>query len=99
MSIWSRGCCSLFVPTKIFYIFLIRSRRNVDGKTSKIPGAICGRAKDTSPIQSVQTFSGIHPGVGIGFTPGTNRPGHEPYHSVLSRTDVMNEWSYTSTRT
>jgi hypothetical protein len=34
-----------------------------------------------------------------GCTLGTKRPGHEPDHSTLSRTEVMNEWNYTSTRT
>ena len=51
----------------IFYIFLIRSRRNVDGSTSKNRGAICGTTKDISPIQSFHTVSGIRSGVGNGW--------------------------------
>lgn len=74
-----------------FYIFLIRSRLNVDGNTSKNRDEICGRAKTFLLSKESRPLVEFAQGWVLGgCTPGTKRPGHEPDHSVLSRTGY--EW-------
>ena len=55
-------------------------------------------AKDASLLQNLQTGSGASlasysMGTGVLF----RRPGRAVNHSLLNRTEVKNEWSYTST--
>jgi hypothetical protein len=53
-----------------------------------------------SLIEFAQTDSGAHPtpsSMGtVGFFTAAKRPGREADHSLLSRAEVKNEWSYTS---
>ena len=78
---------------------VIRHRLDVVGIMDTFPVG----TRDLSPLQRVETDSGVHPfscSVFIGIlSPGANSSGNEGEQSFPCIPEVKNEWVFTSIRT